>query len=128
MSQDLSGALWARVTKKDPCPYCGQQMVNNTKGNVKARKRTRDHIHPKSFGGELHWMNKVYACAECNEAKSDLSLLESMLREPYDPEKFGSRKPLLRPRAVVCLKTMGKLPKDWEFPLHSLLKSDILKP
>jgi len=55
-------------TIKFQCYYCREQLTDAT--------RTRDHIWPKSKGGKLYKMNKVYACRSCNRYKRDLTIEE----------------------------------------------------
>lgn len=46
-----------------PCPYCDKTM-----GNV-PHQPTRDHIHPRSMGGNSHHRNIVIVCGKCNNDK-----------------------------------------------------------
>ena len=50
-----------RPVKGQKCVYCG----------TKAKKITRDHVIPKSKGGESTPENMVWACLVCNFAKAD---------------------------------------------------------
>jgi 5-methylcytosine-specific restriction endonuclease McrA len=64
----------------DTCAYCGRSFGRN--------KLSRDHIHPKSKGGQDVWMNVVTACRDCNCDKDDLTLKEAgmeLLYLPYVP-------------------------------------------
>ena len=59
-----------------PCEYCGVTMdVNNP-----WRHPTRDHIVPRSRGGEHTWENVVAACRRCNSSKRDRYLHETSMR------------------------------------------------
>lgn len=62
------------------CMYCGK--------NAEAAQLTRDHIVPRSAGGQDVWENVVAACRRCNQFKGDRSL-ESLSMElmalPYRP-------------------------------------------
>jgi 5-methylcytosine-specific restriction endonuclease McrA len=49
------------------CVYCGVGLTRKT--------ITRDHVIPSSRGGESGPDNLVPACARCNRAKGDRSLL-----------------------------------------------------
>lgn len=64
------------------CAYCGKLF--------KDFKLTRDHIIPRSKGGEDKWMNVVTACGKCNRKKDD-NLLEEcdmqLLYLPYTPNR-----------------------------------------
>lgn len=66
------------------CAYCGDHFPNpNT--------LSRDHIMPKSRGGENTWMNVVTACRSCNNKKDNKTLKESgmeLLYVPYVPNHF----------------------------------------
>ena len=62
------------------CAYCG--------GRFKESELTRDHIIPRSKGGQDIWMNVVTCCTKCNQKKDDLSLKEAgmqLLYLPYIP-------------------------------------------
>lgn len=62
------------------CMYCGNKFHE--------RELTRDHIVPKSKGGNDVWENVVSACRRCNQHKGDssLELLNmELLALPYRP-------------------------------------------
>lgn len=65
------------------CAYCGDEF---TTGNL-----TRDHIHPRSKGGEDIWMNVVTACGSCNKLKDDRDINDipnmDLLYLPYAPNR-----------------------------------------
>jgi 5-methylcytosine-specific restriction endonuclease McrA len=66
------------------CAYCGGHFPNY-------HNLSRDHIVPKSRGGENTWMNVVTACKECNSKKSDRTLKEArmeLLYVPYVPNHY----------------------------------------
>lgn len=46
---------------------------------------TRDHIVPRSRGGQDNWMNVVTACMACNQKKKDYLLEECGLQLHYTP-------------------------------------------
>lgn len=62
------------------CLYCGNSFP--------AHKLTRDHIIPKSRGGDDSWLNSATSCTECNHAKGNRTpeewghLLQAV---PYTP-------------------------------------------
>ncbi|MEM7081537.1 MAG: HNH endonuclease [Pseudomonadota bacterium] len=64
------------------CMYCGSGLP--------ARLLTRDHIVPRSAGGEDTWENVVAACRPCNHRKDNQPLQRSGLRllaVPYAPNR-----------------------------------------
>ena len=64
------------------CGYCGQEYTTS--------HLTRDHIHPRSKGGQDVWMNCVTACSSCNKRKDDKTLDKSgmqLVYVPYEPNK-----------------------------------------
>jgi len=66
------------------CAYCGHQFTGA--GNL-----SRDHIVPRSRGGEDTWGNVVTACKTCNQRKSDKTLKEArleLLYVPYTPSYY----------------------------------------
>lgn len=66
------------------CAYCGDHFSN-------PNNLSRDHIMPKSRGGENTWMNVVTACRSCNNKKDNKTLKESgmeLLYVPYVPNHF----------------------------------------
>ena len=67
------------------CVYCGRSaMVDKVKLHM-------DHVLPKIKGGPDLKYNLVTACEECNLAKSDLSLKDSIVQVLWDRnEKLNS--------------------------------------
>ena len=66
------------------CAYCGGHFPNY-------HLLSRDHIMPKSRGGENTWMNVVTACKDCNAKKGSKTLKEAgleLLYAPYEPNHF----------------------------------------
>lgn len=66
------------------CAYCGGQFPNY-------HMLSKDHIVPKSRGGENNWMNCVTACKDCNGKKGNKTLKEAkmeLLYVPYVPNHF----------------------------------------
>lgn len=62
------------------CAYCGRTFV--------PKKLSRDHVIPRSRGGQDIWMNVVTACFDCNCDKDDRLLKEcgmELLYAPYVP-------------------------------------------
>nr|BDD44954.1 hypothetical protein 7 [bacterium] len=67
---------------RNTCAYCGLILPSS--------KLTRDHIHPRSRGGQDTWMNCVTACARCNNDKDDKLVqdFKPLLYVPYLPSRF----------------------------------------
>ena len=66
------------------CAYCGGHFANY-------HMLSRDHIVPKSKGGENTWMNVVTACKDCNAKKGHKLLKEcglELLYVPYVPNHY----------------------------------------
>jgi 5-methylcytosine-specific restriction endonuclease McrA len=66
------------------CMYCGAH-----RSELRGREfLTRDHVHPRSRGGENSWQNVVTACSPCNNRKGDRTpdeaglALRTVPREP----------------------------------------------
>lgn len=60
------------------CAYCGNHFSN-------FHDLSRDHIVPKSRGGENVWMNVVTACRSCNSRKGSKTLKEARMELLYAP-------------------------------------------
>lgn len=66
------------------CAYCGKHEPNY-------HNLSRDHIMPKSRGGENTWMNVVTSCRDCNSRKGSKTLKEAgleLLYVPYVPSHW----------------------------------------
>jgi 5-methylcytosine-specific restriction endonuclease McrA len=66
------------------CAYCGGHFPNHN-------LLSRDHIVPKSRGGDNSWTNCVTACKDCNSEKGHKLLKEcgmELLYVPYVPNHF----------------------------------------
>jgi 5-methylcytosine-specific restriction endonuclease McrA len=66
------------------CAYCGGYFPNY-------HDLSRDHIIPKSRGGENTWMNVVTSCKICNSKKGSKTLKDSkmeLLYLPYVPTHY----------------------------------------
>ena len=78
------------------CAYCGQQFPN-------FHLLSRDHIVPRSKGGQDTWMNVVTACRECNGRKGHKSLKDSrmeLLYSPYVPSHYENM--ILQHRTILA--------------------------
>lgn len=74
-----------------PCPYCRNTMLIGSR-----RKPTREHLIPKSRGGDLSPDNRLIVCSPCNGDKGDMLIKVWLywLRKNDDP-----RAPYV---AIVC--------------------------
>jgi hypothetical protein len=64
------------------CAYCGETFGKED--------LTRDHVHPRSKGGEDRWENVVTACGECNKVKDNHTLDQcgmQLIYVPYAPTR-----------------------------------------
>ena len=78
------------------CAYCGGHFPNY-------HMISRDHIIPKSKGGENTWMNVVTACKECNSKKGHKTLKEArmeLLYVPYAPNHYENM--ILQNRTILA--------------------------
>jgi 5-methylcytosine-specific restriction endonuclease McrA len=81
---------------RNVCAYCGGHFHNY-------HMLSRDHIVPKSKGGENTWMNVVTACKECNSKKGHKTLKESrmeLLYVPYAPNHYENM--ILQNRTILA--------------------------
>ena len=78
------------------CAYCGGHFPNYN-------NLSRDHILPKSRGGENSWMNVVTACKDCNAQKGHKLLKEcglELLYVPYVPNHYENM--ILQNRTILA--------------------------
>lgn len=78
------------------CAYCGGYFPN-------FHNLSKDHIQPKSRGGENTWMNVVTACKECNSKKGNKTLKEAgleLLYVPYVPNHYENM--ILQNRTILA--------------------------
>ena len=59
------------------CAYCGEVYDSHL--------LTRDHIKPRSRGGDNSWMNLVTCCVGCNNKKDDRTPEEARMQLLYVP-------------------------------------------
>lgn len=65
------------------CMYCGKYFTFDD--------LSRDHVHPRSRGGQDKWENVVAACKRCNQRKDSFLLQEidmQLLALPYCPNSY----------------------------------------
>lgn len=78
------------------CAYCGGHFPNY-------HNLSKDHIMPKSKGGENAWMNVVTACKDCNSKKGNKTLKEAgleLLYVPYVPNHYENM--ILQNRTILA--------------------------
>ena len=78
------------------CAYCGGHFPNY-------HNLSRDHIVPRSRGGENIWMNVVTACKACNGHKGNKTLKEAnmeLLYLPYEPSHYENM--ILQNRTILA--------------------------
>lgn len=78
------------------CAYCGGHFPN-------FHFLSKDHIHPKSRGGENIWTNVVTACKDCNGKKGNKTLKEArmeLLYVPYEPNHYENM--ILQNRTILA--------------------------
>lgn len=69
----------AKIQQNDYCWYCGKEMEPS--------KLTKDHVFPRSKGGDNDMDNIIMVCKTCNSSKGNMDLLEwySEVREEWPP-------------------------------------------
>ena len=72
--------LWQACFGK--CYYCNQETSLDAKDND-PKLATIDHIVPKSKGGKGLHDNKVIACLQCNQTKSNKRLDDYICKNPH---------------------------------------------
>lgn len=78
------------------CAYCGLHEPNY-------HNLSRDHIMPRSRGGENTWLNVVTACRDCNSRKGNRTLRETgleLLYVPYEPSHWENM--ILQNRTILA--------------------------
>lgn len=91
------------------CAYCGGHFPN-------FHMLSKDHIMPKSRGGENTWMNCVTSCKDCNSKKGNKTLKEArmeLLYAPYVPNHWENM--ILQNRNILADQMeflMSGIPKN----------------
>jgi 5-methylcytosine-specific restriction endonuclease McrA len=92
------------------CAYCGGHFPNY-------HYLSRDHIVPRSRGGENAWMNVVTSCKECNSRKGNKTLKEAGLQLLYVPYVPSHHENLLLQHRNILADQMDYLKSG--IPKHS---------
>lgn len=69
----------AKIQQNNYCWYCGKEMEPS--------KLTRDHVFPRSKGGDNDMDNIIMVCKNCNSSKGNMDLFEwySEVRKEWPP-------------------------------------------
>lgn len=94
------------------CAYCGGHFPNY-------HELSRDHIVPRSRGGENSWMNVVTSCRTCNSLKGSKTLKEAKLELLYLPYAPNHHENLLLQNRMILYDQMEYLMTG--VPKHSRL-------
>jgi 5-methylcytosine-specific restriction endonuclease McrA len=95
------------------CAYCGIHFPN-------FHDLSKDHIVPKSKGGENSWMNVVTSCKDCNSKKGNKSLKEAKMELLYLPYVPNHHENLFLQNRNILADQMDYLMSG--IPKHSRLK------
>ena len=80
--RELAARLRLTFTPTGQCPYCGQPLGNDPH---------LDHIYPVSKGGLSVSTNLVFACLQCNQRKSDMTLAAFLKAYNLDRQEAETR-------------------------------------
>jgi len=76
---DLLNNNLAKIQNNNYCWYCGKEVVPT--------KLTKDHVFPRSKGGDNDMDNIIMVCKSCNSSKGDMDLFEwyAEIRHEFPP-------------------------------------------
>ena len=76
---DLLENNLAKIQCNNYCWYCGKE--------VEPSKLTKDHVFPRSKGGDNNMDNIIMVCKSCNSSKGDMDLFEwyEEIRHEFPP-------------------------------------------
>lgn len=76
---DLLEINVGKIQQNDYCWYCGKKMEPS--------KLTKDHVFPRSKGGNNDMDNIIMVCKTCNSSKGDMDLFKwyAEIRNEYPP-------------------------------------------
>lgn len=70
---DILASRMVSQIAREPCTYCGASPTG------KKHRNTREHIIPRTHGGETHWENLTAACRRCNNRRGRMPLLKFLV-------------------------------------------------
>lgn len=109
------------VRDRNLCAYCGNHYTRTD--------LTRDHILPRSKGGENSWMNLVTACKGCNHKKADKTPTEANMPLIYVPYVPSYHEHLILKNRRILFDQMEYLMKgvSKESRIHEMIEGGIIK-
>lgn len=98
------------------CAYCGRVFRDSN--------LSRDHILPKSRGGQDTWMNVVTCCSKCNQKKDDRTPEEAGMQLLYVPYVPNNAEHLILANRNILINQMEFL-LDF-IPKNSRIRKELL--
>ena len=94
-----------KIRQNNYCWYCGKELEPS--------KLTKDHVFPRSKGGDNDMDNIIMVCKTCNSSKGDMDLFEWYAVIMVDTAEEIKhlpcpQPPYLREDIIPCLKAAGK--------------------
>ena len=94
-----------KIRQNNYCWYCGKELEPS--------KLTKDHVFPRSKGGDNDMDNIIMVCKTCNSSKGDMDLFEWYAVIMVDTAEEIKhlpcpQPPYLREDIIPCLKAVGK--------------------
>ena len=108
------------IRDRNICGYCG--------GHFNKSELTRDHIVPKSRGGEDTWNNLVTACKTCNHKKADRTPSEAGMPLVYVPYVPNYNEHLILQNRRILFDQMEYLIKgvSKDSRIHEMIESGMI--
>lgn len=103
------------------CAYCADAFNR--------AELTRDHVLPKSKGGENSWMNLVTACKKCNHKKADRTPSDANMPLVYVPYVPNYNEHLILQNRKILFDQMEYLIKgvSKDSRVHQMIEDGIYK-